>query len=325
MNHKRVQKFVIGAVFVTILLVGCKSTTATQTPTPSPISLTPTKTHTPTLSPIPPTPMKTYTPIPDEALPTGMIGDFVWNDANRDGLQNDGEMGVHRITVRLFDADNNLVGTTSTNEEGYYEFVGSFGRYFLEFVIPLEISFTKQAVGDNDEIDSDADPVTGRTNEFDQGADGNQMKWDAGILASCESCHPPSTPPAITKTPTISPTPTATPTRWVVITHGGKRTVTATFTDGMGECGYPTGFETSLEITVNDDLTMIEIFQPSTGDLDVGQIDAEDGFFVAQRDDEKEGYEGHLNADWSGEASYYYIDVNNCKSQYLANWEPINE
>jgi len=278
------------------------------------------------MTPVPPTPTITPSPTPDQAILPGKIGDLVWNDTNSDGLQDSGETGVHRITVRLFDSESNLIETTSTNDDGFYEFVASFGRYFLEFVIPIEISFTKQDVENDDELDSDANPLTGRTIEFDFEASGSQMNWDAGVLASCESCHPPPTPPTIiSPTPTATATATATATRWVVITHGGTRKVKATFKEGRGGCGYPPIFETPLEITVSDDLTKIEIFQPSTGDLDIGTINPVDGIFVAQRADKNEGYDGHLNADWSGEASYFYIDKNNCNSQYQAYWEPIIE
>jgi uncharacterized repeat protein (TIGR01451 family) len=64
---------------------------------------------------------------------TGSIGDYIWLDANNDGLQA-GESGIANVTVKLYrDVDGNgsydaaidvLVGTTTTNASGIYGFIG---------------------------------------------------------------------------------------------------------------------------------------------------------------------------------------------------------
>jgi uncharacterized repeat protein (TIGR01451 family) len=58
----------------------------------------------------------------------GAIGDFVWHDLNRDGIQDAGEPGINSVTVRLYDSGNNLVGTDTTHnfagQDGYYQFTG---------------------------------------------------------------------------------------------------------------------------------------------------------------------------------------------------------
>lgn len=61
-----------------------------------------------------------------------MISGNVWNDVNRSGTTTPdiGEPGLAGITVRLFDSNNNLVATTTTNASGSYEFLGNFnGTY----------------------------------------------------------------------------------------------------------------------------------------------------------------------------------------------------
>ncbi|MBZ5586435.1 MAG: putative Ig domain-containing protein, partial [Acidobacteriia bacterium] len=58
----------------------------------------------------------------------GAIGDFVWHDLNRNGIQDAGEPGINNVTVRLYDSINTLVGRTTTvtfgGHDGYYQFTG---------------------------------------------------------------------------------------------------------------------------------------------------------------------------------------------------------
>ena len=50
------------------------------------------------------------------------IGDRIWNDLDNDGIQDAGEAGFEGVTVSLFDADGNLVVSTTTDAEGKYYF-----------------------------------------------------------------------------------------------------------------------------------------------------------------------------------------------------------
>lgn len=96
-------------------------------------------------------------------LTTG-IGDFVWEDANRNGIQDNGEVGISGATVKLFNSGNVQVGSDYvTNSSGYYAFTGlNPGSYFVEFTLPGGYFFTHQDQG-SDATDSDADTTTGRT------------------------------------------------------------------------------------------------------------------------------------------------------------------
>lgn len=99
------------------------------------------------------------------------IGDFVWNDLNRNGIQDAGEPGVADVSVSLYRAvTDTLVGMTSTNASGNYLFDlepgqtgGSF--HYLIFDLPVGFTFTLQDQGGNDAIDSDAD-AAGRGPNF---------------------------------------------------------------------------------------------------------------------------------------------------------------
>lgn len=73
-----------------------------------------------------------FTSVSDTDLPdmtdTGAFGDRIWNDANGDGVQDQGESGIANVTVSLYNDANadgvydNLVGTTTTNQYGNYIF-----------------------------------------------------------------------------------------------------------------------------------------------------------------------------------------------------------
>ncbi len=52
----------------------------------------------------------------------GDIGDYVWDDANGDGVQDVGETGLAGVTVTLVDASNTVVATTVTDANGGYYF-----------------------------------------------------------------------------------------------------------------------------------------------------------------------------------------------------------
>jgi len=48
------------------------------------------------------------------------IGDFIWHDSNVNGIQDNNEEGIEGVVVELFDGTNTT--TTTTDENGYYEF-----------------------------------------------------------------------------------------------------------------------------------------------------------------------------------------------------------
>ena len=65
--------------------------------------------------------------------PTGSIGDFVWKDANDNGIQDSDEKGVGNVTVQLFASSagqpvGNALATTKTDLLGYYLFGGLSGH-----------------------------------------------------------------------------------------------------------------------------------------------------------------------------------------------------
>ncbi len=117
------------------------------------------------------------------------VGDYVWEDRNVDGIQNDGNAGINGVEVRLWQVGGVApLRTTTTandanNRPGYYLFDGlTPGNYFVQFVLPAGYQFTLRGpTGVKDLLDSDPDPVTGRTENFSLAPNEMDMSWDAGL------------------------------------------------------------------------------------------------------------------------------------------------
>ncbi|MBN1999555.1 DUF11 domain-containing protein [candidate division KSB1 bacterium] len=111
-----------------------------------------------------------------------IIGDLVWVDENQNGVQDTGEPGVVGVTVNLLDNLDNVLESTITDGNGFFMFIDYLpGNYRLEFELPMDHFFTAPNIG-NDFYDSDADPLTGRTDLFPLTANDVQRQWDAGLI-----------------------------------------------------------------------------------------------------------------------------------------------
>ncbi len=110
------------------------------------------------------------------------LGDKVWNDVNQNGIQDNGEAGITNVTVKLYNCLGVLVNTTTTDVNGIYHFNNvPAGDYYVEFTAPSGYVFSSQNQGSNDNIDSDVDPLTGKTacKTFAGGTNDNSN--DAGL------------------------------------------------------------------------------------------------------------------------------------------------
>ena len=115
------------------------------------------------------------------------IGDRVWYDTDRDGVQDFNETGVAGVTVELRNGAGELVATTMTDVDGYYRFDNlAPGEYAVNFILPGGYVISPQDAGSNDSADSDADPVTGRAPVTVLVAGENDPTWDLGIYLPVE-------------------------------------------------------------------------------------------------------------------------------------------
>ena len=112
----------------------------------------------------------------------GGIGDFVWNDANHDGVQDQGEEGVEGVTVTLFKSALQIGTPVTTDANGHYEFKAlDPGDYHVQFSdLPAGAEFTIQNGGD-DALDSDVN-ASGVTASFILSQDQIKTDIDAGIF-----------------------------------------------------------------------------------------------------------------------------------------------
>ncbi|OGV63632.1 MAG: hypothetical protein A2498_06670 [Lentisphaerae bacterium RIFOXYC12_FULL_60_16] len=109
------------------------------------------------------------------------VGNLVWFDGNRDGIQDPGEPGLAGITVGLYNASTTLVAQTVTDIEGYYYFAGiDPGSYRLFFDKPADYYFSPADMT-GDTVDSDPATNTGFTALFTVVANTADNRWDAGL------------------------------------------------------------------------------------------------------------------------------------------------
>ena len=110
------------------------------------------------------------------------LGDLVWNDANHNGIQDNGDAGIPNLTVSLYDNNDVFIATTTTDADGKYSFKNiNAGNYKVQFSLPAGFTFTQPAQGSDAALNSDADPVTGKTSTISLSAGTNDMTWDAGM------------------------------------------------------------------------------------------------------------------------------------------------
>lgn len=126
------------------------------------------------------------------------LGDYVWVDANLDGLQNDGPTGLNNVPVRLFSPgadglpgtlDDVLLSSVVTSDgpsgAGWYRFPGlAPGSYHVCVASPPTFDFTVPNAGGDDTADSDANPVSGCSPVTTLAADEDDPTIDFGLVAT---------------------------------------------------------------------------------------------------------------------------------------------
>lgn len=125
-----------------------------------------------------------YVAPPPVVTAVASVGNFVWLDQNANGIQDTAEaQGVAGITVKLHDAATDTVLLqTITNSSGFYLF-GDLqpGDYYISYELPDAYQISPQNTT-TPELDSDANPASGRTNAFTLAAGDANLSLDQGVF-----------------------------------------------------------------------------------------------------------------------------------------------
>jgi hypothetical protein len=124
--------------------------------------------------------------------PPATLGDYVWNDANKNGIQDAGEKGLCGVTVELYMCGvSKAVATARTDDMGKYLFrnVISNTSYSLKFYLPRGYKFSPLDQGGNDSFDSDVCQSSQMTRYYDLLPDETNLNADCGMyLMTTTAC-----------------------------------------------------------------------------------------------------------------------------------------
>jgi hypothetical protein len=112
------------------------------------------------------------------------ISGQVWHDQDGDGVQTPGEPGVAGVLATLFDAANNPIATATSDPSGLVNFGYLIaGSYTVGFSgLPSELPDFTPANGGGDNIDSDVDPATGRSDPITLVAGASVNSLGVGLI-----------------------------------------------------------------------------------------------------------------------------------------------
>jgi large repetitive protein len=132
------------------------------------------------------------------ACDAASLGDFVWVDVNKNGVQDDGPTGVNNLYVRLISPGPDgvpgtpddvplasaVTGQSPANQPGWYLFPGlAPGSYFVCVTPPPTFIFTTPTQG-TPNLDSDANTTTGCSPVVTLAANQNDPDVDFGLVAT---------------------------------------------------------------------------------------------------------------------------------------------
>lgn len=117
---------------------------------------------------------------------TASLGDKAWIDANNNGVQDAGELGVAGVTVDLLDSSATAIAgkSSTTDSNGMYGFTGlNAGTYSVKFGPLSGYSFTSQnASAGTDSNDSDVNTTSGISDAVSLATGENNLTVDAGFV-----------------------------------------------------------------------------------------------------------------------------------------------
>jgi hypothetical protein len=223
-------------------------------------------------------------PDEDMGLSLAALGDYVWEDKNVNGIQDDGsDSGINGVTVRLLDCQGNpvLAGNTPLTQvtaddgngnPGFYLFQDLMpGCYQVEFEKPASFNFTTPNQGDEGS-DSDASLATGRTGNVNLVAGERNLLQDAGLFQGVRIVFDKQWLDFQTQEPSEPPT---LPAGFQITAESSLGTATCTYTAGALNCVYAN----------RPPLLASGLWVPVGGSYTVGEANGPAGWTLAPDDD----------------------------------------
>ncbi|MGC8951519.1 SdrD B-like domain-containing protein [Chloroflexus sp.] len=127
-------------------------------------------------------------------------GNYVWLDANLNGVQDTGEVGVNGARIDFYQDNDGITGPSTGDRwvgftisgpdndgnPGFYLFSDPLdippGDYYIRVTPPAGYGFTTPNVGANDTVDSDIEPATRYSAVTELVAGENDDTWDVGLV-----------------------------------------------------------------------------------------------------------------------------------------------
>ncbi len=116
---------------------------------------------------------------------TASLGNYVWNDANGNGIQGGAEVGIENVRVELRSCSGNVLATTNTDSAGLYQFTDlAAGEYEIGVALPSGSVFSPRFQGSEGARDSNIDPASGSSGCLTLNDGQTRFGIDAGIIVS---------------------------------------------------------------------------------------------------------------------------------------------
>ncbi|MEY3052736.1 MAG: hypothetical protein RLY31_2521 [Bacteroidota bacterium] len=171
-------------------------------------------------------------------LQPATLGDFVWLDTDMDGRQSNTETGLPNVSVLLTGSDilgNTVSDTTYTQADGSYRFAPLPGTYQLSFIAPTGLSHSPNLQGDDNDLDSDVHPLTGKTPQLTMAEGTIRTDIDAGFFPSLP-CDPLTDAGTVCCDQTLcGPAPPSSPITSISPPDGGSGAIEFTWMRSTGE------------------------------------------------------------------------------------------
>ena len=185
------------------------------------------------------------------------IGDYVWEDLDGDGIQDADEPGIEGVVVTLTGTDgegNEVELVTHTDADGRYLFdqlaSGTYRVTFDASGAGANPSFTQRHAGEDSAVDSDADPVTGTTQDIELPHSTEDLTLDAGVVFGPDlvtPAEPELTPAELCGEEASVNIPDTEGVVYEQSREGDVVTVTATPEEGYA---FPDGAQTEWRLTI---------------------------------------------------------------------------